>query len=708
MLVHTDLDVHASLEDVYAEIQHVLGHLNTYACRSTGVSSAIDSCVKSASLGLHSLQSVLEAEGPSAAGPRSSPAVPLRNAGPHKILKAVPEASGSWQVRGLHKSRGATLIPDFDDVTFDNILSSESHPGLWGVHDYANIPLTPRFLSLGCEGFTNRAATAARAGPLDDGDQAPRDGTGVTKELGESWWHIRCMGSEHRSSTNTIFLHPRRPCKLAWDMCTLGLIVMLIFVVPLELSFFTYSQEESLVLDCFNYIVDGFFWADIVLNFFTAFYSTGVAGEVLVNDIKGMSEHYLRDGFVLDLLASFPYAVCLTFAGLSNSVAEDSSKSSNLLKGLRVAKALRVLKILRVVKLGKLTQRLEEISSTTHALMAALQLTKLTFALLLMWHVSACVFVFLGTELDASDVARGWLEAQGLEDAPGYTKYVTSLYFVITTGTTVGYGDVAPTSVVGQGVASGALILGVCYMSQFMTHASNIIGSLRHHDREKAQSKRQALLFMSAKKVGRDLQLKILRYIEYLYDKKTMIELDDRIMNRLSESLQKELAMAVMGNVLNRFPLFTDYDPHFIMALSSSGTTRRAAVGDVVIQEDTPAREMFWLLSGEATVERKGLYITTLRPYDWFGELALFLPRVVRAATVRCEAHCEFFVLHYDQFQEQMQSFPLMKPGYRKLVLQLQDGNLNDLRIVCAHCGSHEHVTRDCIVSHWRHGLHTP
>merc|ERR1712107_166723 len=122
------------------------------------------------------------------------------------------------------------------------------------------------------------------------------------------------------------------------------------------------------------------------------------------------------------------------------------------------------------------------------------------------------------------------------------------------------------------------------------------------------------------------------------------------------------------------------------MSLSSSGTTRRAALGDVVIQEGTPAHEMFWLLSGEATVERKGLYITTLRPYDWFGEIALFLPRVVRAATVRCEAHCEFFVLHYDQFQEQMHGFPLMKPGYRKLVLKLQDGNLSDLRFVCAHC----------------------
>ena len=55
----------------------------------------------------------------------------------------------------------------------------------------------------------------------------------------------------------------------------------------------------------------------------------------------------------------------------------------------------------------------------------------------------------------------GWVEGLGWGASVGWsTRYVDAYYYAITTLTTVGYGDIAPQTVLGQALASVIMIFG--------------------------------------------------------------------------------------------------------------------------------------------------------------------------------------------------------------------------------------------------------
>merc|ERR1712192_85208 len=92
------------------------------------------------------------------------------------------------------------------------------------------------------------------------------------------------------------------------------------------------------------------------------------------------------------------------------------------------------------------------------------------------------------------------------------------------------------------------------------------------------------------------------------------------------------------------------------------------------------ASEMFWIVQGEVSVSQRDVPVGALRTGDWFGELALFFPKAVRTATIRCETYCEFVVLHREKFQRNIVLFPKVQSDYEKLAEDLRVGNAGALR----------------------------
>lgn len=116
---------------------------------------------------------------------------------------------------------------------------------------------------------------------------------------------------------------------------------------------------------------------------------------------------------------------------------------SYIFAGSQVLLAVRALRLLRVFRILKLVQFLGEASQLKKALKAS--------------RTKIAVFIYAVLILS---VIMGTVMYLVEDDAAGFTSIPRSIYWAIVTLTTVGYGDIAPQTSLGQLIATIVMILG--------------------------------------------------------------------------------------------------------------------------------------------------------------------------------------------------------------------------------------------------------
>ncbi|MDE2360426.1 MAG: cyclic nucleotide-binding domain-containing protein [Betaproteobacteria bacterium] len=101
---------------------------------------------------------------------------------------------------------------------------------------------------------------------------------------------------------------------------------------------------------------------------------------------------------------------------------------------------------------------------------------------------------------------------------------------------------------------------------------------------------------------------------------------------------------------LHRVQLFADMNRRQAEQFARLLKERRFARGETVIMEGSGGAAFFLIDSGEATVSRKGADVATLRPGDYFGEIAL-IDGGPRSATVTAATDLVCYGLTYWEFR---------------------------------------------------------
>jgi len=467
------------------------------------------------------------------------------------------------------------------------------------------------------------------------------------------------------------YLDPNKPFRLTWDLCSMFLIVILIVVIPYELAFEWDNSEYYTFLWFVNVFVDIWFALDIVLNCFTGFHKGSGATLRLVKRPGSIIMNYARGWLWVDLLATLPVSRIVQL--MEGSV--QGAEAMGMLRALKVAKIARMLKVLRALKLGGLMQLLEEQLVSARSMTVAFQLTKLTIMLFLASHCAACAWFAVGFWGIEAGFDTTWVLQKELRHKDHFQQWMASFYFAVTTGTTVGYGDISATNTLEQVTGSLLLVGAVGYIGHFLARVSQVVSSLMQGEAEMMKVKRDAMLFMQKRSVGKPLYQKVLRYLDHVYETDSLTSLDQTgFLEKLSESLQLELRLTVTGNFLKRLPLLEKADDSFVKAVCQVCKTQRAGIGDVIAQEEQASTDLHMIVRGEVLMMHNGKQVGILADEDWFGEKALFLTDLVHHVTMRCETDCEFLLLSRVDFFQQVGQFPKVKDEYEALVFEFARG----------------------------------
>jgi voltage-gated potassium channel len=138
-----------------------------------------------------------------------------------------------------------------------------------------------------------------------------------------------------------------------------------------------------------------------------------------------------------------PWRYVLSFYGLVDLAAIAPTYLSLFMAGAQSLMVVRALRLLRIFRVFKAARYLHEIQALVQAVKAT----------------TAKITVFLFTVLTLV-LVMGSLMYVIEGEAAGFTSIPRGVYWAIVTVTTVGYGDITPTTVLGQTVAAAAMILG--------------------------------------------------------------------------------------------------------------------------------------------------------------------------------------------------------------------------------------------------------
>jgi voltage-gated potassium channel len=140
-----------------------------------------------------------------------------------------------------------------------------------------------------------------------------------------------------------------------------------------------------------------------------------------------------------------PWRYALSFYGVVDFLAIVPTYLSVFYAGAQSLVMIRTLRLLRVFRVFKLSHYMRE----GRALMVALRATR------------ARITVFLVAVLTLILIIGALMHLiEGGQAHTSFTSIPRSVYWAIVTMTTVGYGDIAPVTVLGQALAAGVMILG--------------------------------------------------------------------------------------------------------------------------------------------------------------------------------------------------------------------------------------------------------
>lgn len=312
------------------------------------------------------------------------------------------------------------------------------------------------------------------------------------------------------------YFNPDSTGKAVWDIFISILIIYSTIEVPFRIAF---AIDATGFGYAFDWFVDVMFFLDMIVTFRTGLHDKN--DNSLIFDGKLIAKNYLLGWFLIDLVSTIPFdEIVAPFVTASKS----ALRSTKLIRTIRL---VRLIKLMRILKFGRLKDKLEDLVPGNAALFKLLQLfITVTF----LAHILGCVWYML-TSTDYSKGNVDWVAVTNSTDKSTTTKYLLSLYFVFTTMTTVGFGDIVATNDLEMGICILLMIIGAAIFGYI---AGSVSVLLEEMDIAKAKNKDKMNLlkeYQNDRHIPPLLRQRMKFHLRYMSTQKTVLP-EEKLLSR--------------------------------------------------------------------------------------------------------------------------------------------------------------------------------
>ena len=275
------------------------------------------------------------------------------------------------------------------------------------------------------------------------------------------------------------------------------------------------------------------------------------------------------------------------------------------------------------------------------------------------WMKLRLVYFVYWFSLTVHWLASGWAALRGVPlDVEVSTTYITSLYWCVTTLTTVGYGDITPTSNAEMLYAIVVEIFGIATYGYIIGNVANILVNLDPAKARFRDNMQKLGEFMSTKGITGRLQERMRDYYTYLWQKPGATN-ETMIMNGLPIGLRGEVSLYLKRDIIQKVPFLKDAREDLIRDIALQMKPVVVAPGEHVFYAGDIGTDMYFISRGRLEVigpDGRTL-LGTLADGDIFGEMALVRGQR-RSATVRAVDYCDLYTLDKQTFDRVTEGYP--------------------------------------------------
>jgi len=381
-----------------------------------------------------------------------------------------------------------------------------------------------------------------------------------------------------------------------WDGIIGVLIVYSTISIPVVIGFDMFSDTTFV----FDNVVDLLFGLDILACMWTTYRDE--VEEAIVVEKSVIRTHYYKTWFFVDFFSWFPFdTIVELFAANSNEVA-----LTRLLKTLRL---VRLLKLARLVKLAKYMNAVEDRTGISPH---TFDLIKLTIEVVFIGHMIACLWWYYSINMSPGN---SWWDdhVAGKEELfaslgreypePDLNeKYLTVLYWTITTLSTVGYGDISPHNTSERILSIFIMIVGASVFGYIVANVSTLMSSLNEASARVNERVCEVSEYLYERQCPDILSAGIVKHLKHLFSLESSFD-ETEILSRLPGQLRKKLLMIQHKETLDKISIFRYVkNDSVVIYLFEKMHAYYYSANEDIISQGVVATEILFITNGSCTV----------------------------------------------------------------------------------------------------------
>ena len=406
--------------------------------------------------------------------------------------------------------------------------------------------------------------------------------------------------SDNEDERQGFFLSPYGVFIQTFDflMCISTLIIIIFNPYYISIMKF-FCFPKPFIIKYIYMFIDLLFILDLLLGFWRAYYNRNFQ---LVTKVRYIIKHYLATQFLTDLIQSFPIFTFINYQCERNANKNCSQYSMNTNQMLLIIfTSFKHLKFFKITnkKTNSLIFQLYELTNEKYLAENILDILIIFFSTFFCFYTLISIHIFI-----ANQNFPNWIESNNLMDKPIFLLYLNSFYFITTTITTVGYGDMIGNSMIETIFRIILLTVGITLYSWIVSNIGNYVDnenriSIRFHRDEAILEE----IRISYPNMPYKLYNQILHHLELRKLRQKKLDLNILI-NSLPYTLRNTVLFAVHKQVITNFKIFKKcQNSDFINQLLTNFIPLFSKKNAILIYENQLVENLIFIKNGRLSLE---------------------------------------------------------------------------------------------------------